>query len=67
MKGSARADLTWSGATTANVDVFRNSVKITTANDGAHTDILGKVSGTFIYRVCNEGTTTCSPNATVSF
>jgi hypothetical protein len=67
VKGSARADLTWSGATTANVDVFRNSVKITTPNDGAHTDVLGKVSGTFIYRVCNEGTTTCSPNATISF
>ncbi len=67
VKGSARADLAWAGATTTSVDVFRNSVKTTTANDGAHTDVIGKVSGTFIYRLCNAGTTTCSPNATVSF
>lgn len=67
VKGSARVDLNWAGATTTSVDVFRNSVKITTPNDGAHTDVIGKVSGTFTYRLCNAGTTTCSPNATVSF
>ncbi len=67
VKGSARTDLTWAGATTTSVDLFRNSVKITTPNDGAHTDVIGKVSGTFIYRLCNAGTTTCSPNASVTF
>lgn len=67
VKGSARADLTWAGATTTSVDIFRNSVKITTPNDGAHTDVIGKGGGTFTYRLCNAGTTTCSPNATVSF
>ena len=64
------ADLTWSGATTGNVDIYRNNVRITTtANDGFHTDnIGGKGSGSFTYRVCNAGSTTaCSNNSTVVF
>src|SRR5687768_3228930 len=68
VKGAARVDLSWSGATGATVDIQRNgAVVATTPNDGAHTDVLGKVSGTFTYRVCNTGTTTCSTTATVSF
>jgi hypothetical protein len=67
VKGSARTDLTWTGATTSSVDVFRNSVKITTPNDGAHTDVIGKTSGSFVYKVCNTGTTSCSPSVSVSF
>ena len=65
-----RADLTWSGATTANVDVYRNNNRITTtANDGFHTDnIGGKGNGTFTYKVCNAGSTTaCSNNSTIVF
>jgi subtilisin family serine protease/PKD repeat protein len=61
------ADLTWSGASGTNVDVFRNGALITsTANDGAHTDTLS-TAGTYTYRICNTGTTTCSNDATVSF
>lgn len=69
VKGIAKVDLSWSGATSANVDVFRNGVKITTtANDGAHTDTLAKGStGTFTYKVCEAGTNTCSSNASVVF
>lgn len=68
VKGNARVDLTWSGASGANIDVQRNGVVvIATPNDGAHTDVLGKVNGTFTYRVCNTGTTTCSNAASVSF
>ncbi|HEX2060377.1 MAG TPA: M36 family metallopeptidase, partial [Thermoanaerobaculia bacterium] len=64
-----KVNLTWSGATGSNVDIFRNSVKITTtANDGAHTDQLAKgTKGTFTYQVCNAGTTTCSNTASVTF
>lgn len=64
-----KVDLTWSGSTAANVDVFRNGVKIiTTPNDGLHTDTLARGStGTFTYKVCNASTTTCSPNASVVF
>ena len=64
-----RADLTWSGATSSNVDVYRNGALIvTTANDGFYTDrIGGRGPGSFTYRVCNSGTQTCSNNATVTF
>jgi len=67
-KGLASTSLTWSGATGTNVDVYRNNTLLTTtANDGTHTDSLGKVTGTFTYRVCNAGTSTCSNNASVTF
>ena len=68
-KGSASVNLAWSGATSTSVDVFRNGSKLTTtSNDGAHTDALGKgVSGTYTYKVCEAGTTTCSANASVTF
>ncbi|HEX2121044.1 MAG TPA: M36 family metallopeptidase [Thermoanaerobaculia bacterium] len=68
VKGVATANLTWSGATSAQVDVYRNNVRVTTtANDGAHTDQIGKGGGTLTYRVCEAGTNTCSNNASVSF
>jgi hypothetical protein len=64
-----KANLSWSGATGSNVDVFRNGTRVTTtANDGAHTDTLAKgTTGTFTYQVCNAGTTTCSNTASVTF
>ena len=69
VRGSAQTNLSWSGATASSVDVFRNNVRVTTtANDGAHTDVIGKgASGSYTYRVCNAGTATCSNNATVTF
>jgi subtilisin family serine protease len=69
VKGVQHADLTWSGATSTSVDVFRNDVRITTtANDGVHTDSIGsRGGGSYVYRVCEAGTTSCSNNATVTF
>lgn len=69
VKGIQHADLSWSGATSTSVDVYRNGAKITTtANDGAHTDNIGKSGGgTYTYRVCEAGTSTCSNDATVVF
>ncbi|MCA1732516.1 MAG: peptidase S8, partial [Acidobacteria bacterium] len=69
VKGVQTADLAWSGATSTNVDIYRNgSVITTTANDGAHTDNIGqKGGGTHTYKVCEAGTTTCSPDVTVTF
>jgi hypothetical protein len=47
--------------------VFRNSALVTTtANDGVHTDTLS-ATGTYTYRVCNAGTSTCSSDVTVTF
>jgi len=71
VRGARRADLTWSGAGTSTVDVYRNNVRILTGtlNDGFQTDnIGGKGAGTFTYRVCNAGSTTvCSNNSAVTF
>jgi hypothetical protein len=61
--------LTWSGATSTNVDVYRNGVVIvTTANDGSHTDSTGDTGrARYRYQVCEAGTQTCSNNTTVTF
>jgi extracellular elastinolytic metalloproteinase len=69
VQGRHNIDLTWSGATSTNVDVFRNgSLLITTANDGAHTDATNNRGGaTYQYQVCEAGTSTCSNVATVVF
>ena len=70
-RGVRAVDLSWSGAGTSTVDVYRNNIKILTgtANDGFQTDnVGGKGAGSFTYKVCNLGsTTTCSNNSTVNF
>jgi subtilisin family serine protease len=67
-RGGNRVDLAWSGATGASVDLYRNgSPLVTTANDGAYTDKLKRATGTFTYRVCEVGTSTCSNDASVTF
>lgn len=61
------ADLTWSGANSANVDVYRDGKRITTtANDGKHTDGPLKISSA-TYKVCEAGTSACSNSVTVSW
>lgn len=69
VKGSQMADLTWSGATGTDVDIYRDgSVITTTANDGAYTDALNtKGGGVYDYQVCEAGTTTCSSTYTLVF
>jgi extracellular elastinolytic metalloproteinase len=65
-----RVELTWSGSSATSVDVYRNNSRITTtANDGVHVDtgLSRNATGTFTYKVCNAGTTTCSNNSSVSF
>jgi thermitase len=69
VKGRQKADLTWSGATSDNVDIYRDGAPIvTTANDGFHTDNIDQVGGgSYTYQVCEAGTSTCSNEATVTF
>ncbi len=69
VRGLQKADLTWSGATSTDVDVVRDgSVITTTANDGFHTDDIDqRGGGSYTYRVCEAGTSTCSNEATVTF
>src|SRR5690606_2206698 len=49
--------------------VYRNgAVVATTADDGAHSDRIGRnVSGSFTYRVCETDSGDCSDDATVTF
>jgi hypothetical protein len=69
VQGRHTVDLTWSGASGTNVDVYRNNAVVaTTPNDGFYTDSPGgRGHATYTYKVCNQGTQTCSNNATVTF
>jgi len=60
VKGNGRfVNLSWSGAETANVKIYRNGDLIdTTTNDGSYKDNNG-VSGN-MYQVCESGTANCS-------
>ncbi|MEX2183071.1 MAG: S8 family serine peptidase [Chloroflexota bacterium] len=69
IKGVRYADLTWSPSGSGNVDVYRNGAKVTTTqNDGFHTDpVGGRGAGTYTFKVCLAGTTTCSADVTASY
>src|SRR6266700_2702459 len=69
VRGVHTVDLSWTGATSANIDVYRDgAVVATTANDGFYTDSIGtKGRATYTYKVCEAGTQTCSNEVTVRF
>ena len=69
VRGRHNIDLSWSGASANNVDIYRDGVLIaTTANDGAYTDSTNNRGGaTYNYTVCDAGSTTCSDAVTVNF
>jgi hypothetical protein len=62
--------LTWGGATSANIDVYRNGPPpiATVPNTGAYTDSTGDTGrAQYRYRVCEAGTANCSNDVTVRF
>jgi len=61
--------LTWSGATSSNIDINRDgSVIATVTNNGHYTDSTGTTGrARFTYKVCEAGTQTCSNEVTVRF
>ena len=61
--------LTWSGANSTNIDVYRNSaVVVTVPNNGRYTDSTGDTGrARYTYKVCEAGTMTCSNQVTVRF
>ena len=70
VRGLQKADLTWNGATTTSVDVYRNGVLITTtANDGFYTDNIDlRGGGSYTYQLCEAGNSSvCSNEAQVNF
>lgn len=69
-KGINFVDLTWSGATTEHVDIWRNGSKLLiTTNGGFYSDnTRTKGSATFTYKVCEfNSTINCSPERTIVF
>jgi serine protease len=68
VKTNKYADLSWSGAISVSVDVYRNGVLVTTTpNDGAYTDKPNKSLTSATYKICETGTTVCSNDVTVSW
>ena len=69
VKGRKHVDLTWSGASSAEVDVYRDAdIVVTTANDGAYTDAIGtRGGGSHAYKICEASTITCSDTVVVIF
>jgi PKD repeat protein len=61
--------LDWTGAVGATVDVFRNGVRLLTTENDGHYGNSRNFTGpaTYVYQVCQAGTTTCSNEATVVF
>jgi choice-of-anchor B domain-containing protein len=68
-QGVHTVDLSWEGATSAEIDVFRDGELIATVpNDGSHTDSTGnRGKATYTYQVCEAGTSACSNEVTVRF
>jgi FtsP/CotA-like multicopper oxidase with cupredoxin domain len=61
--------LTWNGATSANIDIYRNGVLIATVpNTGTYDDSTGDTGrAQYTYKVCEAGTQTCSNVERVRF
>ncbi len=61
--------LTWSGATSTDIDVYRDGMLIaTTANNGSYTDSTGDTGrARYSYKVCEAGTSNCSNKTTAKF
>jgi hypothetical protein len=61
--------LNWIGATSSNIDVYRNGILVATVPDtGTDTDSTGDTGrARYTYTVCEASTSTCSNNARVTF
>ncbi len=59
--------LRWTGATTAQVDIYRNGAPLArVGNSGTYIDTL-TTFGTYTYKVCNKNTMNCSNEVTKRF
>jgi subtilisin family serine protease len=66
VRGVRRVTLTWSGAVTETVDLFRDGAMATVPNSGSFVDEY-RGGGAVTYSVCDRGTIRCSPEVTVRF
>jgi subtilisin family serine protease len=70
VQGRWRADLSWAGISSKQVDVYRDGVKIATLDNGGNytdqTDFRG--GGSLTYNVCEAGSSAnCSNSITINF
>ncbi|HEY5774681.1 MAG TPA: fibronectin type III domain-containing protein, partial [Xanthomonadales bacterium] len=68
-KGKHVIDLSWSGASATNVDIYRDGgIVATTANDGVYSDATGSKTRGAVYthKVCEQGSSTVCSNETVT-
>jgi hypothetical protein len=70
VQGRHTVDLTWSGAISADIDIYRDGVVIATVpNNGSYKDFIGVRGGNarYTYKVCEASTQNCSDQVTVRF
>jgi len=69
VKGKHNVDLSWSGAITSTVDIWRDGIKIDTVNNsGSYSDNTGANGGaTYVYKLCEVESNDCSDDVTVYF
>src|SRR5262245_25908135 len=70
VQGRQAVDLSWNGANSNNIDIYRNGVLIATVPNipGFYTDQIGaRGKGTYTYRICDAGTQNCSNQVTARF
>jgi len=69
VQGINTVRLTWTGATSSNVDVNRDGIVIAIVpNTGSYIDSTGDTGrARYAYEVCEAGTSTCSNEVTVRF
>jgi hypothetical protein len=70
VQGRHTVNLTWSGANSADIDLFREGVVIATVpNTGSYKDFIGVRGGNvrYTYKVCEAATQNCSNQVTVRF
>jgi hypothetical protein len=68
-QGRKERQMSWTPFVAGSIEIYRNGIKIVTyfTKSGTYSDTLGAVSGTFVYKICTAGTSTCSNDATVVF
>jgi subtilisin family serine protease len=59
VKAGKRVTLSWTGSTASSFDVFRDGGKLGTVSAFNYTDQPGE-AGTWMYEVCEAGTSTCT-------
>jgi hypothetical protein len=70
VKGRQAVSLTWSGTEVAQIGIYRDGAPLVgpVPNTGSYTDnINSKGGGSYVYEVCEAGTSTCSNVASVIF